>query len=362
MATVQFKSVNKIYSGNAHIVRDFCLDIDEGEFVVFLGPSGCGKSTTLRMLSGLESITNGEILINGKRVNEQSPKERNIAMVFQSYALYPHMTVGENIGFSMKMKGRKKLEIESEVRRVADMLQLTPLLNRKPKALSGGQRQRVAMGRAMVRTPEVFLFDEPLSNLDAKLRNVMRTEIKELHRKHKTTTVYVTHDQVEAMTLADKVVVLRNGIIEQVGTPKEVYHHPVNLFVASFIGSPTMNLLKCHIKCVDNTWFAEMNQQMIALNHTYSSDLDGKEVTLGIRPSDIYINPVQNGINIPISINNTELLGSNTLIHANINEQTIIAEVVTDENTTPNNCHQLCFDLNRIHLFDESGEKVSPVK
>ncbi|KHT65589.1 sugar ABC transporter ATPase [Photobacterium gaetbulicola] len=362
MATVQFKSVDKIYSGNTHIVKDFCLDIDEGEFVVFLGPSGCGKSTTLRMLSGLESITDGELLINGECVNDLSPKERNIAMVFQSYALYPHMTVGENIGFSLKMEGKKKLEIEREVRRVADMLQLTPLLNRKPKALSGGQRQRVAMGRAMVRTPDVFLFDEPLSNLDAKLRNVMRTEIKELHKKHKTTTVYVTHDQVEAMTLADKVVVLRDGVIEQVGTPKEVYHHPANQFVASFIGSPTMNMLKVHMDCVDNQWFIKVNHQNIELEHTYSNDLVGKEITLGIRPSDIYLNSIQNGIGISVLLNNTELLGSNTLIHAYLGEQLLTAEVNTGATMTVNNNYQLFIDLNRIHLFDKNGDKILPVK
>ncbi|WP_133150217.1 ABC transporter ATP-binding protein, partial [Vibrio breoganii] len=223
MATVEFRGVDKIYSGDTHVVKDFNLKIEDGEFVVLLGPSGCGKSTTLRMLAGLEDISNGEVVIDDLVVNDLNPKDRNIAMVFQSYALYPHMTVAENIGFSLKMAGVDKKEVEQQVRRVSDMLQLTPLLNRKPRALSGGQRQRVAMGRAMVRTPEVFLFDEPLSNLDAKLRNTMRTELKELHRKHNKTTVYVTHDQIEAMTLADKVVILRDGLIEQVGTPKEIF-------------------------------------------------------------------------------------------------------------------------------------------
>jgi multiple sugar transport system ATP-binding protein len=359
MATVQFKGVNKIYSGDVHIVKDFNLDIADGEFVVFLGPSGCGKSTTLRMLSGLESITEGELFIDDQCVNELSPKERNIAMVFQSYALYPHMTVRDNIGFSLKMEGKKKAQIEQEVRRIADMLQLTPLLDRKPKALSGGQRQRVAMGRAMVRTPEVFLFDEPLSNLDAKLRNVMRTEIKELHRKHKKTTVYVTHDQVEAMTLADKVVVLRDGNIEQVGTPKEVYHHPANQFVASFIGSPTMNMLKGRLELSDEQWHIVIGDNVIALTEQYPDELNGEVITLGVRPSDIYLQPLQSGVSIPVSINNSELLGSNTLIHAQVNQQAITAEVITLNSIDANTIDTLYIDLNRIHLFDKNGEKIN---
>ncbi|GAL18906.1 maltose/maltodextrin transport ATP-binding protein MalK [Vibrio maritimus] len=232
MASVSFKNLEKVYSGDVRIVKDFNLDIKDGEFIVFLGPSGCGKSTTLRMLAGLEDITGGEISIGGQVVNNLEPKDRNIAMVFQSYALYPHMTVYENIAFALKLAGASKEEIANKVRPVADMLQLTPLLDRKPKALSGGQRQRVAMGRAMVRTPEVFLFDEPLSNLDAKLRNAMRSEIKALHKKLQKTTIYVTHDQVEAMTLADRIVILRDGRIEQVGTPKEIYQNPANKFVA----------------------------------------------------------------------------------------------------------------------------------
>ena len=243
MASVQFKNLEKSYDAT-HVVKGIDLSIKHGEFMVFLGPSGCGKSTTLRMLAGLESITSGEILIGDEVVNDLHPIERNIAMVFQSYALYPHMTVAENIGFSLENLKIDKAKRHSMVAEIAEILELTELLERKPKDLSGGQRQRVAMGRAMVRNPEVFLFDEPLSNLDAKLRGQMRKEIKRLHQRVNTTVIYVTHDQVEAMTLADRIVILNQGKIEQLGTPKEIYEHPKNVFVAKFIGYPEMNNIK----------------------------------------------------------------------------------------------------------------------
>src|SRR5919106_2541598 len=243
MAAVEIRNVRKAF-GSTAVIHGVSVDIGDGEFVVLVGPSGCGKSTLLRMIAGLENITSGEIRIGERVVNRVPPKERDIAMVFQNYALYPHMTVAANMGFSLKLRGAPKTEIETRVRRAAEILGLVPLLERYPRQLSGGQRQRVAMGRAIVRDPKVFLFDEPLSNLDAKLRVQMRGEIKELHQRLKTTTVYVTHDQVEAMTMADKIVVLHDGVVEQIGAPLELYDRPNNLFVAGFIGSPAMNFVK----------------------------------------------------------------------------------------------------------------------
>ncbi|CAH0528852.1 ABC transporter ATP-binding protein [Vibrio hippocampi] len=358
MATIQFKNVDKIYSGNECVVKDFNLDIEDGEFVVFLGPSGCGKSTTLRMLSGLEYISNGEVLIDGKVVNNLSPKDRNIAMVFQSYALYPHMTVFDNIGFSLKMAGESKSEINRQVRHVADMLQLTPLLNRKPKALSGGQRQRVAMGRALVRTPEVFLFDEPLSNLDAKLRNVMRAEIKELHKKHRKTTVYVTHDQVEAMTLADKVVILRDGVIEQVGTPKEIYHHPINHFVASFIGSPTMNMLPVVIETENDEWFARLNEHSINLPRALEIEMTTRSGVLGIRPCDVHLHASVDSIALDVYIDSTELLGSTTQVNGKVGAYEIVIEVEGDADVKVGEVVQFYLDSNKMHIFNSHGSVI----
>src|SRR5918998_1495881 len=247
MAPVEIRDVRKAY-GATQVIHGVSVDIQDGEFVILVGPSGCGKSTLLRMVAGLENITGGEIRIGPRVVNHLPPKERDIAMVFQNYALYPHMTVADNMAFSLKLKRAPKAEIASKVERAAEILGLTPLLERYPRQLSGGQRQRVAMGRAIVRDPQVFLFDEPLSNLDAKLRVAMRAEIKELHQRLTTTTVYVTHDQIEAMTMADKIVVMHDGIVEQIGRPLELYDHPDNLFVAGFIGSPAMNFLKGHIR------------------------------------------------------------------------------------------------------------------
>src|SRR3989475_2434555 len=247
MASVAIRDVRKAF-GAIEVIHGVDVLIDDGEFVVLVGPSGCGKSTLLRMIAGLENITAGEIRIGERIVNNVPPKERDVAMVFQNYALYPHMTVAANMGFSLKLRGAPRSEIETRVRRAAEILGLSPLLERYPRQLSGGQRQRVAMGRAIVRDPQVFLFDEPLSNLDAKLRVAMRTEIKELHQRLKTTTVYVTHDQIEAMTMADKIVVMHDGIVEQIGTPLELYDRPDNQFVAGFIGSPAMNFLKGQVK------------------------------------------------------------------------------------------------------------------
>ena len=363
MASVEFKHIDKIYPGNVHIVKDFNLRIEDGEFIVFLGPSGCGKSTTLRMLAGLEDISGGEIMIGDKVVNDLEPKDRDIAMVFQSYALYPHMTVYENIAFALKLSGLDKREIEQKVRPVADMLQLTPLLERKPKALSGGQRQRVAMGRAMVRTPEVFLFDEPLSNLDAKLRNSMRSEIKAMHKKLNKTTIYVTHDQVEAMTLADRIVILRDGKVEQVGTPYEIYHNPANKFVAGFIGSPTMNLLPVSLE-QSQGWKLELQGQGIPLVGELEVEGNielGQHVVMGIRPSDIHLTPAT--LSVPVEVKGlvvqSELLGSTVQLTCQIGDYQLVVEAASTDLIEEGVERSLYLDSSQLHLFDdESGRSI----
>lgn len=354
MASVSFRNVDKIYPDNTHIVKKFNLDIQDGEFIVFLGPSGCGKSTTLRMLAGLEDISDGDILIGGKVVNKLEPKDRDIAMVFQSYALYPHMTVYENIAFALKLAGLDKREIDRHVSPVADMLQLTPLLHRKPKALSGGQRQRVAMGRAMVRTPEVFLFDEPLSNLDAKLRNAMRSEIKALHKKLKKTTIYVTHDQIEAMTLADRIVILRDGKIEQVGTPKEIYHHPANKFVAGFIGNPTMNLISARLVKGQQDWHLSLAGQKLPLQKEMCGELIDERVTMGIRPSDVHLNPklLKDPIIIEVNVASCELLGSTIQILNNFGDHHLVVEAPSTQQVQEGQRLRLYLDRTQLHLFD----------
>ena len=364
MASVEFKHIDKIYPGNVHIVKDFNLRIEDGEFIVFLGPSGCGKSTTLRMLAGLEDISGGEITIGDKVVNELEPKDRDIAMVFQSYALYPHMTVYENIAFALKLSGLDKREIEQKVRPVADMLQLTPLLERKPKALSGGQRQRVAMGRAMVRTPEVFLFDEPLSNLDAKLRNSMRSEIKAMHKKLNKTTIYVTHDQVEAMTLADRIVILRDGKVEQVGTPYEIYHNPANKFVAGFIGSPTMNLFPVTLEQSEG-WQLNLQGQTIPLVGELDIEDEsvelGQHVMMGIRPSDIHLSPATLAAPVEVKgkVVQSELLGSTVQLTCQIGDYQLVVEAASTEQIEEGGERALYLDSSQLHLFDdESGKSV----
>ena len=360
MASVEFKHIEKTYPGNVKVVKDFNLKIEDGEFVVFLGPSGCGKSTTLRMLAGLEDITGGELLINGRVVNELEPIERDIAMVFQSYALYPHMTVYQNIAFALKLAGFKKDEIEKKVRPVADMLQLTPLLDRKPKALSGGQRQRVAMGRAMVRTPEVFLFDEPLSNLDAKLRNSMRTEIKALHKKMKKTTIYVTHDQVEAMTLADRIVILRDGKVEQVGTPREIYHSPANKFVAGFIGSPAMNFIPVGLDKAEG-WNVDIAGQKLNLTGDVHGNQSESKATLGIRPCDIHITPDLLTQPLPIKgkVENLELLGSTIQLTSRLGDSQITVEAPSSHVISEGDMANFYIDGSRLHMFDnQSGLSI----
>src|SRR6186713_125050 len=282
MASVGIRDVKKAF-GPTQVIHGVDISISDGEFVVLVGPSGCGKSTLLRMIAGLENITAGEIRIGERVVNNVPPKERDIAMVFQNYALYPHMTVADNMGFSLKLRGASADEISKGVRRAAEILALTPLLERYPRQLSGGQRQRVAMGRAIVRDPQVFLFDEPLSNLDAKLRVQMRTEIKELHQRLKTTTVYVTHDQIEAMTMADKIVVMHDGLVEQIGAPLELYDKPKNLFVAGFIGSPAMNFLKGTIRVNGAVSFSGPNGVRLPLAAA-PTGADGRPAVYGVRP------------------------------------------------------------------------------
>ena len=358
MAKVEFKNIKKSF-GDVDVVKHFDFTVNDGEFVVFLGPSGCGKSTTLRMLAGLESITSGDIYVGDKLMNKIDAKDRDLAMVFQSYALYPHMTVYENIAFALKLKGMPKDQIDVEVRKAAKMLELEPLLDRKPKELSGGQRQRVAMGRAMVRTPKVFLFDEPLSNLDAKLRGVMREEIKQLHRELKTTTIYVTHDQIEAMTLADRIVILKDGYVAQVGTPTEVFQRPENKFVAQFIGNPSMNMLNATITSNDGVLSATVGDVVIPLPERFKAKAtENQAVNFGVRPTDIHLRAEQvdhdRVMPIQVAIKDKELLGASILLKTEIGGQqfmveTQAAEVDVDTIT-------LYLDLDAIHIFDEQTE------
>jgi multiple sugar transport system ATP-binding protein len=356
MSAVSLREIYKVYG--AHVsVRGISLDIPDQSFVVLVGPSGCGKTTTLRMIAGLETISHGELRIGGQLANDLPSRVRRTAMVFQSYALYPHMTVRKNLGFSLKLIGLKQKEIATKVDDVARVLGLETLLDRKPANLSGGQRQRVAMGRAMVREPEVFLFDEPLSNLDAKLRSQMRLEIKRLQRRLKVTTIYVTHDQVEAMTLADIIVVMRDGLIAQIGSPLEVFEHPASLFVAGFIGSPPMNFIDGIIeKKLGRTYFQSGALEVPVYPERFG-DLDaGHSVALGIRPEDIVPEghglPPKNAVEVQASVSLTEMLGNETLLFITIAGREAVArmqqprEVPTDETLT------FRINIDRIHLFD----------
>lgn len=359
MAKVIFKDIKKSYD-DVEVVKYFDFTVEDGEFVVFLGPSGCGKSTTLRMLAGLETITSGEIYIDDRLINNVDPKNRDLAMVFQSYALYPHMTVYENIAFALKLKGMSKADIDVEVLKTSKILELEPLLDRKPKELSGGQRQRVAMGRAMVRTPKVFLFDEPLSNLDAKLRGVMREEMKELHRTLKTTTIYVTHDQIEAMTLADRIVILNEGYVAQVGTPTEVFQKPANKFVAQFIGNPAMNMIDTKLIEEAGQWFIELETLRIPLPerfaHQAKKDLS---VCMGIRPTDIHVRAEQvdhpRVFECPVTIREKELLGASILLKTKVGKADFVVEIAASEMVSE--ASKLFIDLDAIHLFDSATEQ-----
>jgi multiple sugar transport system ATP-binding protein len=347
MATVEISNLKKSY-GAVPVMHGVDVPILDGEFVILVGPSGCGKSTLLRMIAGLESITSGEISIDGRRVNELEPKDRDIAMVFQNYALYPQMTVAQNMGFALELAGRSKADIKAEVDKAADILSLTPLLDRKPAQLSGGQRQRVAMGRAIVRHPKVFLFDEPLSNLDAKLRVKMRAEIKALHQRLKSTIVYVTHDQIEAMTMADKIVVMNAGRVEQIGSPLELYDRPNNLFVATFMGSPAMNILPAKATGTGITVAGLVD--LPGLPNT----LAGTEISYGIRPEDIVIGG--EGA-IPVEVLVIEPTGAETHITARLAGEEIT--IVSKERLTakPGEMLMVSIASTRFHLFENAAGK-----
>ncbi len=355
MATVSFRNIEKSF-GKTKIIHGISFDISDGEFVVLVGPSGCGKSTLLRMLAGLEEITAGEIAVDDKVVNELDSKDRDIAMVFQSYALYPHMTVRENMAFSLKLRKADAALTNQRVGDAARILNLDALLDRFPRELSGGQRQRVAMGRAIVRDPKVFLFDEPLSNLDAKLRVSMRAEIKALHQRLKTTTVYVTHDQIEAMTLADRIVVMHDGIIEQIGTPLELFDAPGNLFVAQFIGSPSMNVLPGVLRKVDGKAWVEAHGERWPASVSVSG-VDGQAVSFGVRPGDISLSDSEQGIAAKVIV--IEPTGAETELLLDVGGAQIVVVIHGRTLAKPDDVIYLEFDAQKTHLFDnQSGTRL----
>lgn len=363
MSELNLEHVKKVYPNGFEAVQDFNLDVKDGEFVIFVGPSGCGKSTTLRMIAGLEDISSGDLMIDGKRVNDLDPKERNIAMVFQSYALYPHMTVRENMEFPLKIAKLPKDEIDKRVAEAAKTLGLESLLDRKPKALSGGQRQRVAMGRAIVRHPKVLLMDEPLSNLDAKLRGQMRVEISKLHEKLGSTIIYVTHDQTEAMTLGDRIVVMSDGEVQQIDTPSNLYKYPVNKFVAGFIGSPQMNFMDCVIKEDGDKIYLTVGNDNILISDSKAKRLkakgykNGQTVILGVRPEDLSDHPDM----IKAFPNSTakgkvevyEMLGSTSNLYIDCNGTQITAAVDPTTKARVGDTVELAFNNNNIQIFDK---------
>ncbi len=355
MAEIKLDHIYKIYEGDVTAVTDFNLEIKDKEFIVFVGPSGCGKSTTLRMIAGLEDISKGELYIGDRLVNDVAPKDRDIAMVFQNYALYPHMNVYDNMAFGLKLRKFKKEEIDRRVKEAAKILGLEEMLDRKPKAMSGGQRQRVALGRAIVRDPQVFLMDEPLSNLDAKLRVQMRSEITKLHQRLQTTTIYVTHDQTEAMTMATRIVIMKDGIIQQVGSPKEVYDLPENMFVGGFIGSPAMNFLRGVI----TDGYFKMGDIKIKVPEGKLKLLKGyqnKEIVLGIRPEDIHDEPLfleaSPETKIDVTIDVSELLGAESYLYSKVADQDFIARVDARSDVKGGQKLTLAFDMNKAHFFD----------
>ncbi len=365
MAGLELKHMYKRYPGGVTAVSDFTLDIEDKEFVVLVGPSGCGKSTTLRMIAGLEEITEGELLIDGKVVNDVSPKDRDIAMVFQNYALYPHMSVFDNMAFGLKLKKTPKDEIKRRVVEAAKILDIEHLLERKPKALSGGQRQRVALGRAIVREPKVFLMDEPLSNLDAKLRVAMRTEINKLHKRLQTTFIYVTHDQTEAMTMGSRIVVMKDGIVQQVDTPIDIYNEPCNIFVGGFIGSPQMNFVDAKLVEKDGGIYVEFEGGVVKLPDGKASrpeikEYIGKEVVMGIRPENIHDDEViiesQPTSVVDAFVDITEMMGAETYLYLTIGGKQLVARVDQRSTAKRNETIKVVFDANKIHLFDKETE------
>ncbi len=359
MASISFSNVKKVYQGGVEVIPNLNLEIKDKEFVVLVGPSGCGKSTTLRMIAGLEDISAGELKIGDRVVNDIDPKDRDIAMVFQSYALYPHMSVYKNIAFGLQLRKMPKEEIDKKVHEAAKILDLEEYLDRKPKALSGGQRQRVALGRAMVRNPAVFLLDEPLSNLDAKLRTSMRSEIAKLHKRLDTTFVYVTHDQTEAMTMGDRICVMKDGVIQQFDTPQTLFENPCNLFVAGFLGSPQMNFINAR---VENDRVVLSDNQYLPLigeKAKKAQKYNGKEVILGIRPESFYTAAEENNTNtLTAQVELSELMGPETYLYLKCAENKLIARM-------PNNVHpkllsdyKLSVDISKIHLFDRESERT----
>ena len=369
MASISLRHIYKIYPGDVTAVKDFNLEIEDKEFIILVGPSGCGKSTTLRMIAGLEEISKGELYIGDRLVNDVPPKDRDIAMVFQNYALYPHMTVYKNMAFGLELRKTPKDEIDKRVREAARVLDIEHLLDRKPKALSGGQRQRVALGRAMVRNPAVFLLDEPLSNLDAKLRTSMRTEITKLHLKLGTTFIYVTHDQTEAMTMGDRIVVMKDGIVQQVDTPQNLYDFPVNMFVAGFIGSPQMNFLDAKLEKEGNTYYVDISGDKVALPaEKVTNELDkyvGKAVKAGIRPEDIKDDAdflaahADSALTATVEV--SELMGSEIYLYLDYKGNKMTARVAPTSKARNGATVKVAFDGHKVHLFDvESEHSLSP--
>lgn len=368
MATLEISSVKKNY-GKVEVLKGIDLSINDGEFLILVGPSGCGKSTLMNSIAGLEDVSSGDIHIGGTNVTGLAPKDRDIAMVFQSYALYPSMTVRGNISFALEIRKVPKSEREAEVERVADLLQISHLLDRKPSELSGGQRQRVAMGRALARHPKIYLFDEPLSNLDAKLRVEMRTEIKKLHQRLKTTIVYVTHDQIEAMTLADRIAVMKDGEVQQFGTPQQIYDDPANMFVAGFMGSPAMNFLTCTLECIDDCYglsvtTSDEQRYFLPLQHGDSSlqEWIGKEVILGIRPEQItHVIPHKQEessvARFTAKVAVAEPTGPDTLVLINLNGQEVDCRVHPMEEKPAGSDMEFMVDMSKAVLFDPKTEK-----
>ena len=374
MATVSLKGIKKIYDNKVTAVHDFNLEIADKEFIVLVGPSGCGKSTTLRMVAGLEDISEGDLLIDGKRMNDVEPKDRDIAMVFQNYALYPHMTVAENMAFALKLRKVPKEEIDKKVREAAEILDITQYLDRKSKALSGGQRQRVAIGRAIVRSPRVFLMDEPLSNLDAKLRNQMRAEIIKLRQRIDTTFIYVTHDQTEAMTLGDRIVIMKDGFIQQIGTPQEVFDHPANVFVAGFIGMPQMNFFEGQLVAEDGKYSVKVMDAVMELSPEIQAQLKAKNVpskavTLGIRPEHVSFVPEAGAHCLTGTVDVSEMMGSEIHLHVNAGGRDVVLRVPTTELANEHKSGfaygsqvHFTFRSDLIHLFDpETEENLLPL-
>lgn len=365
MVEMALTHVYKKYdNAEKYSVTDFNLDIKDREFIVFVGPSGCGKSTTLRMIAGLEDISEGELSIGGKVMNDVAPKDRDIAMVFQNYALYPHMTVYDNMAFGLKLRKYDKADIKTRVENAAEILGLTEYLDRKPAALSGGQRQRVALGRAIVRDAKVFLMDEPLSNLDAKLRVAMRAEIAKLHQRLETTTIYVTHDQTEAMTMADRIVIMKDGFIQQIGSPKEVYNSPKNIFVAGFIGSPAMNFFNVTLNngVISDGFGLELRVPEGRNKVLVEQGYEGKQLVFGIRPEDINSEQVaidaapESTVRSEVVV--SELLGAETMLYTKIGETEFISKVDARDFHRPGETIDLAFNLNKAHFFDKDSEDV----